>query len=410
MYGLSRWDAPSRACQCAADRWDPFQPRPSGRGDVLRFFTRRITLMFVLLAPLPATATAQAVPSITPTVVVSGEKADLSQVAFVAVCGSAGEINVGLSQESTIRRFTATGVPIGSFGRRGAGPGEISGLSPFAFCRGDTLGFGDHALARLTLVSPNLKLVRSVPFPRIQWASASVGAMRPMSVAPHGLNDDGVVVFGFNTSNIRSVTGHVLVVSGEGMVKRQLLDYPADPTLCNILVASGQSYRIPFCSLAWAGNDPTLRLVALVSSTAAQQDRGAYQLRVVGIDGKVRLDREIVATIDRIQPAEFEAEAKRRAYPPEGAKAVRDAPKRRRYGTAPPVLAAQDGSVWVLHRTKTAQHWSVTDPRGQLVAQVQIPLGVVLFSVTRNTAIGVMEDENGFQDVVKVDLRILPRQ
>ena len=382
----------------------------TGDSNSMPLAVRLFGVAVLLLPGAPATSSAQVVPSIKPIVVVSGEKADLSNVAFVAVCGSAGEINVGLSQESTIRRFTATGVPIGSFGRRGAGPGEISGLSPFAFCRGDTLGFGDHALARLTLVSPNLKLVRSVPFPRIEWASASGGKMRPMNVVPHGFTDDGVVVFGFNTSNIRRVAGHVLLVSGDGVVKRHLLDYPADPTGCTMLVASGQSYRIPFCSLAWAGNDPTLRLVALVSSTAAQQDRGAYQLRVVGIDGKVRLDREIVANIDRIQPAAFEAESKRWAYPPEGAKAVRDAPKRQRYGTAPPVLVAQDGSVWVLHRTKTARHWTVTDPRGQLVAEVQIPLGVVLFSVTRNMAIGVMEDENGFQDVVKVDVRILPRQ
>lgn len=359
---------------------------------------------------LVATGAAQAVPFITPTVIVSGEKADLSRIAFVAVCGSAGDINVGLSQESTIRRFTASGVAVGSFGRRGGGPGEISGLSPFAFCRGDTLGFGDHALARLTLVSPQLKLARSVPFPRIQWTAGSDGKSRPLSVVPHGLNDDGVVVFGFNASNVQSVTGHVLLVSGDGVVRRRVIDYPADPAGCNVFASSGQSYRIPFCSLSWAGNDPTLRLIALVSSTATQQDRGAYQLRVLGIDGKVRLDREIVANIDRIQPAEFEAESTRRGYPPEGAGAVRDAPKRGRYGTAPPVLVAQDGSVWVLHRTKTAQHWTVTDPRGQLVAEVQIPLGVVLFSVTRNTAIGLMEDEDGFQDVIKVDLRLLPRQ
>jgi len=395
-----------------ATEWTCARPRGRAIDLVGRLVAAGRTLIAVALAGLllVATAAAQAVPFVTPTVIISGEHADLSRVAFVAVCGSVGEINVGLSQESAIRRFTATGVAIGSFGRRGGGPGEISGLSPFAFCRGDTLGFGDHALARLTLVSPQLKLVRSVPFPRIQWASASGGNIRPMSVVPHGFNDDGVVVFGFNTSNIQSVTGHVLVVSGEGMVSRQVIDYPADPAGCNVLVASGQSYRIPFCSLSWAGNDPTLRLIALVSSTASQQDRGAYQLRVVGIDGKVRLDREIVATIDRIQPAEFEAESKRRGDPAEGAAAVLKAPKRGRYGTAPPVLVAQDGSVWVLHRTRTAQHWTVTDPRGLRVAEVQIPLGVVLFSVTRHSAIGVMEDSNGFQDVVKVDLRSLPRR
>jgi hypothetical protein len=356
-----------------------------------------------LVAPV-GTASAQSIPLVEPTVIISGAKEDLSGIAFVAVCGPAGMISVGLSQEGTVRRFSSSGRSLGSFGRRGSGPGEIVQLGPFAFCRGDTLGFNDHALARATLVSPDLKLAGSFPLPRVQLPSGPSGPAQPIMVVSHGVSAEGVLYFGFNTRNPRNVTGHVLLVDTAGAVRRRVVEYPADPMGCTVAGPSSRTFLTPFCSLSWVANDPTLRFVALVSTTADQQGRGAYQLRVVGMGGRVILDREIAPRIDVIESGAFEAEITRRGYSAEAAAAVRNGPRIRRYPTTPPVLVAPDGSVWVLHRSATTQHWTVTNLEGRIVKEFRMRSGVLLYAATTDGAYGVTTDADGFENVVKVPI------
>ena len=93
---------------------------------------------------------------------------DLSEVGWVAVAPG-GSIVVAQPQDGLLRFFSARGVPLGTFGRMGRGPGEFERLSRVAWI-GDTLWVGDFGTRRFTLVAPDRTLIRTTPYIQAIWS------------------------------------------------------------------------------------------------------------------------------------------------------------------------------------------------------------------------------------------------
>lgn len=71
---------------------------------------------------------AQQVFRATPTLRISAAVEDLSDIVLVAA-SARGTIAVFQSQDQRVRFFDSTGHPLGSFGRKGQGPGEFMRLT-----------------------------------------------------------------------------------------------------------------------------------------------------------------------------------------------------------------------------------------------------------------------------------------
>ena len=87
---------------------------------------------------------------------------DLSPIAFLAVAPS-GTMVVAQQQDRNLRYFDVSGKSLGTFGRQGQGPGESQHVGLLTWI-GDTLVVSDRRQYRFTLISPDRKLVRTVPW------------------------------------------------------------------------------------------------------------------------------------------------------------------------------------------------------------------------------------------------------
>ena len=97
--------------------------------------------------------------SLTPEMRIDGDATDLSAVTFVIPTRAGGAV-LGQLQDRTLRYFDANGRPIGTFGRSGEGPGEFRQMVTGGL-KGDTVWVFDLTLLRLTLVTPDRKLLRT---------------------------------------------------------------------------------------------------------------------------------------------------------------------------------------------------------------------------------------------------------
>jgi hypothetical protein len=94
---------------------------------------------------------------------IDGHGADLVPIPGLTV-GQDGAIFLMQPQDGVVRVFSPTGLPAGSFGGRGMGPGEFAAMSRMGWL-GDTLWVSDSRAARLTLVSPSGDFIRTMPSP-----------------------------------------------------------------------------------------------------------------------------------------------------------------------------------------------------------------------------------------------------
>ena len=100
---------------------------------------------------------------LTETLRIDGYAEELTAVSYVAV-GWDGTIAVDQRADQAIRFYTDDGELLGTFGREGQGPGEFTAMSRMGWI-GDTLWVDDFDQARVTLISRDLALVRTISLP-----------------------------------------------------------------------------------------------------------------------------------------------------------------------------------------------------------------------------------------------------
>src|SRR3990172_8419254 len=127
---------------------------------VTRFVLTRggLIVAAVLASALPTGAQSIPVLTITRDLRIDAAEHDLSPITWLTVSPT-GNIAVSQPQDGLIRFFDARGSSLGSFGRKGRGPGEFDTPSRVGWIA-ETLWVGDMGTRRFTLVSPSRTLVR----------------------------------------------------------------------------------------------------------------------------------------------------------------------------------------------------------------------------------------------------------
>jgi hypothetical protein len=97
-----------------------------------------------------------------------GMAADLVRISPIGGMTITSDNGLALTQleNHQVLFINADGKVSGAFGRRGAGPGEFTGIFTMGVL-GDTVWVGDNRLRRATLIGPNRKLVRTLNIPAV---------------------------------------------------------------------------------------------------------------------------------------------------------------------------------------------------------------------------------------------------
>lgn len=350
--------------------------------------------------PLHAQAPQRPIPEI----LVDGERADLSGVTFIAVC-KPGEILVGVPREHAVRRYGTSGRSTGSFGRKGAGPGEIMQLGMFPICSGDSLVIADNALGRLTVIGPDLKLGRTAMWPSVGQGSLprTTGVLTGM--VPRGAATSGVVMGATRQDGPDRAEATVIRMGWDGSRPREVLSVSVFPSRCLLRPPGGGDFSALFCAISWYSVSPRGTYAVSVSASAEQQDRGGFWIRIAQTDGSSGIDREIVTEVESLRSDAVEREIEQMKPSTRRLEALRSVPTPKRYPFTIGILVGDDGTAWVEHLGRSERRWTIVSRTGIKVGQVAVPDDLRLLSVLGTTALGTRQDANGFESIVRIQFR-----
>lgn len=362
---------------------------------------RSLLASFLVSVPGSASLLGQAPRRVVPKVIVNGERADLSGVAFLAICSPAG-IMVGLPKERTIRRFAVTGLPSGSFGRSGAGPGEIVQLGIFPICQGDSLIVVDNALRRFSVVGPDMKLARTGEWPGIGAVAVPGRAGGVSGMVPRATTPTGIVMGMTFHRGPDKVDASVVRMDWDGSKAKEVISTRLLPSPCIVPTRGGGDVAVLFCAIPWHSVSPRGTFAAAISATREEQDRGSFRIRIAPLNGGPTVDRVVTTDVPDLSEADLDIEIERIKPSNRQLEGMRPTAPRKKFPHSIGILVGDDGVVWVEHRGKGERRWTVLDRTGRRISQIAVQVEVRLLAVTGMTAYGVRSDGDGFESIVSV--------
>lgn len=328
--------------------------------------------------------------------------------------GHDGRIAFSQNQDGTIRFFDARGQSLGSFGRKGQGPGEFMITSRFTWS-GDTLIASDASTRRFTLISPDRKLVRTVPW----LANASMppkagnDAPRLRVSVPQMRYADGsqLVSLALATGSAApdwpggEKPGVPFVrIDSLGAFQRLIAWRPDDQCVQSFDAGAGMGsgrMNIPFCApvLDEPAPDGSRFVLAFVEPDGAL----AFRVIAFGEKGDSLFSRRFPYQPVAISPA---ARDSARAVRARGTPGQREAAARMQIPESHPsvvrLLVGRDGTTWLERPTGRADHtWLVLDAVGNPYGIVTVPGNTRLIVVARAAAWAIETDRDGLQHIVR---------
>jgi hypothetical protein len=317
---------------------------------------------------------------------IDGYAEDLVPIQFVVVADDGG-IAITQAQDAAIRFFTAEGEPAGRFGVQGEGPGEFLMTGRLGWLA-DTLWVFDPRVRRMTLISPERELVRTI-------SNISAGAAPPPHqaeavpeypfAAPLGLDPRGSLLVTLQLAVNQPVPDRF---QGRGAIGRM----SADGTLENLLALlplreggtvttpEGEAAGTPFGNRPHYGvaHDGSRVVVAMASLDGAEA--GTFRLTGIAAGGDTLFAHRHPfepeplpgAVADSVLGARI---ARLETSAPHLAAAVRrDAEVPPLYPPIENVLIGEDLSIWVEKRVRDgARPYYVAESNGTPVGTLHLP-------------------------------------
>ena len=333
---------------------------------------------------------------------------DLSPIGFLAVAPN-GTIAITQQQDRLVRFLDSSGTPLGTFGRRGQGPGEFQHVGRLTWI-GDTLVVSDRQQYRFTLISPDRKLVRSVlwlthltvPLPtELDAPSAKV-------VIPELLLGDrsqvviasmGRLSMAPNVPSRPEEPSPVMRVDSAGVFRHLITRVPASDD-CSVQVAQpGVAYvvmSIPFCfiPLEDVAADGSRFSLAYV-----EKGKNSYRVEVTRSSGEAVFTRSYSYQPVAV-PAAVRDSVKAAARAPAGRSAAEKIPD-----FFPPltvILGGRDETTWIeMFSIAGDRTWQMLDDRGNPIGQLKVPRNVRIKVASRSTIWATETDDDGLQHVVR---------
>ena len=324
-----------------------------------------------------------------------------------------GTIVVSQNQDGMIRFFDPSGKALGAFGRRGQGPGEFQQLTRLMWSA-DTLAVSDQPSRRLTLISPDRKLIRTVP-----WLSAVSMPSRSASEAPRFLVSAPRVRYtdGGQLVTVSLATGSpapawpggekegvpLLRVDSAGAFQRLIGWSPRRQ--CNSYWDSGSgmgsgTMPIPFCAQTMEEVTPDGAQLIIVSAEASTP---SYRVVALRENGDTVFNRSY-----RYQPSSIPQRSRdsARALRARGSQSQRDAaaamPIPESYPPLARVVPGRDYTTWLeLYGQGGTRTWQVLDTRGAVIGTAVLPPNIQVMVTSRDVIWGIETDNDGLQHIVR---------
>jgi hypothetical protein len=337
---------------------------------------------------------------------------DLSPITYVAVAPN-GTIAVAQNQDGVIRFFDAKGAALGSFGRKGQGPGEFQGVGRLTWI-GDTLVVADLQQRRFTLISPDRKLVRSVlwlatvtvpPQPELDAPRVRPGIPR-LLLADRSQITTASLAEGSAAPNWPGGTksGTPVVRADSAGALQRLITWVPSSDDCSVSFDPGGGgfglMRIPFCAvpLEDAAMDGSRLSIAYV-----EKGKNAYRVEVVRSNGETAFARSYP-----YQPVSIPASVKdsAKASRIRGAPGMRAAAEKMQLPESYPplatILGGRDETTWIeLFSVSGDRLWHVLDASGNQIAHIKVPRNIRIQVASRATIWATETDDDGLQHIVQ---------
>jgi hypothetical protein len=377
---------------------------------------RWCTLVFATVKV--ATASAQAVPELrlTRDLRIDAAEHDLTLMfppGGIAVSPN-GTIVVTQHQDGVLRFFDAQGRPVGSFGRKGQGPGEFQSIGRFLWMA-DTLVVGDGSTRRFTLVSPDRKLVRTVPYlqavSKPQQSTSTAQAHR-VGIARLLYPDHSQLVSATFADGApipdwlgRSAPGMLFMRADSSGALRRVFGWAPNAPRCSMASGSEKTgfmvMRVPFCPVPLEAASMDRGRLAL--TYAAEDNAPSYRVSVFNMNGDTVFSRAYSYQRIAIPKADKDTAIAARHR---GDAVQRELVEKMQLPEFfPPfsrLLVGRDETIWLelapVHETRT---WHVLDARGNVTGSVTVPRNIIIQVASREMIWAIETDDDGLQHVVR---------
>ena len=343
---------------------------------------------------------------------IDGYDQDLVPIAWLGVSPS-GRIALIQIQDRAVRFFDSAGVPVGSVGRDGEGPGEFR-LPRQGGWVGDTLWVSDVRLGRVTLIAPDLSVVRMATRPSVLTSlpeSQAEGLSYAGDLSPYAMYSDGTVLF-YASPNDPGAEGelpHLVRASESGGVLRDVATVPNMDERNVLLEVERGGFvinQVPFFPNPDWAVAPDGGFIGLMS-VESSQDSSSVRLRLVSSDAVDVFDRTYrfngVPIPTSVMDSAIAAQVKRR-------EPAHRLPMERRLRTrAPSVFPSADGLVigsdgrsWIgLLPTHLGKPWMAVDSAGEPSVVATLPSGARLWAATATHLYATARDSLGVESVLR---------
>lgn len=273
--------------------------------------------------------------------------------------------------------------------------------------RGDTLWIHDPAQSRISFITRDRLVVRTLQIPSTISARNSSDTSAPVSLQEstfRGVTPDGSLLFEIPERvksswwpSGASIASNVVVVNPIGQFVRHVVEIPAERASCvRTVTQSGQAsatFSVPFCSGDLHHITPDR--VIFVRSQPNPAGGAGYRVTSVDLLGDTTFTRvfgyEPRPLLKRLGDSAKKALQSTKGISPELKKAYSSLEL---LHVSPPVLrilSGVDGAVWLERPAKpdTLHNWLVLDQMGATTAEVELPGTDIVFAARRNIAWGI---------------------
>lgn len=338
-----------------------------------------------------------------------GSDHELSSISWVDAFRD-GTIVVAQPQDQRLLFFSPDGRLTGSFGRKGAGPGEYATLAWSHGMTGDTLWTVDGSLDRYTLIDTRARAVRSLPLPR-PLHLPGYGDLPFGLTYPQGFSARGILLYANAPpaaplpSRWRAIIGSdqgvLFWATASGQIGALVASLPTRQQVCGTDLARQRECDEPLYAV---GTDAGIVVTVTPMITAAGEGR----LLVSGVDadGRQVLSVPHPYTPERI--SDHTTDSLRAAM----VRAAQSSRSREYWQRASfplhrraidRLLIGKDGRIWIGWHSEPGRHkrWWVLGARGDRVAELVAPPRVELTAVGSDAAWGYAADPDGVESVVR---------
>ncbi|HYV98033.1 MAG TPA: hypothetical protein VE967_11300 [Gemmatimonadaceae bacterium] len=380
----------------------------------------RSVLATVALALIAGVSQAQTVSKLRATEEMRIDGAAESLVGFYTlVVGRDGRIAIPQNSDGTIAFYDDRGHKLGTFGRKGAGPGEFNILTGDMGWVGDTLWVFDFNNGRrVTYISPDRKLVRApsiatgTPYDPTPTASGvkhvSLAAAHIERVYP-----DGTMLapwsFGAAYDDQRYI-----VVTRSGDIVREVAKLPRSNGRVDVRT-NGQhaSADIPFFGAPQHSVSGDGTRIAMLSTTTMAGANGSYNVTVVRSTADTVFSKTYAFQGVRIPQAAKDSVLNRmiergKVNTPEGRFPGEELAKLAKekmpeyYAPVKDIVAGDDDTTWlVMRETGPGERVRALDARGNVIGDVTLKARSMLARATRTTLWVIEFDADGTPSVAR---------